>query len=219
MTDGTKPMHGPDPDVRHPMQGHTRVGFLKPIVAGRSNIVVGDYSYYDDPDGPERFLDNVLYHFDFVGDRLVIGRYCAIGWQAKFIMNGANHALDGLSTFPFAAFGQGWDVVPMEEMSWPMKGDTVIGNDVWIGFDSLIMPGVRIGDGAVVASRSVVTRDVPPYAVVAGNPATLVRMRFDAATVESLLDLAWWDWPQDRVTAAIPAIVRADLAALAALRP
>lgn len=208
---------GPDPMNRYPMPGHERVGFLKPILADLTNVEVGDYSYYDDPAGPERFRDNILYHFDFVGDRLVIGKFCALATGTRFIMNGANHALDGLTTYPFAAFGQGWDVVPMTEIAFPMKGDTVVGHDVWFGYDSLVMPGVRIGSGAIVASRSVVAADIPPYAVVAGNPARVVRMRFPDATIAALLELGWWDWAPDRLRVAIPALVRGDVDALQAL--
>jgi len=211
---GDNAMHGPDPSDREPMKGHPRVGFLKPILADLPNVEVGDYTYYDDPAGPERFRDNILYHFPFVGDRLVIGRYCAIAAGTRFIMNGANHAMGGVSTYPFAAFGQGWDVVPMSEMSFPNKGDTVVGHDVWMGYESLVMPGVRIGCGAVVAARSVVASDVPPYAVVAGNPARVVKMRFPEETVTALLLLRWWDWEPERVTRAIPAIVKGDLDAL-----
>ncbi len=210
---------GPNPMTRYPMPGHGRVGFLKPILADVPNVDVGDYTYYDDPAGPERFRDNILYHFDFIGDRLVIGRFCALATGTRFIMNGANHALDGLTTFPFAAFGQGWDAVPMDAIDFPMKGDTVVGHDVWFGYDSLVMPGVRIGSGAIVASRSVVAADVPPYAVVAGNPARVVKMRFADDVIAELLDLAWWDWESERLTRAIPALVRSDLAALRALRP
>lgn len=210
---------GPDPMTLHPMAGHGRVGFLKPILAGLPNVEVGDYTYYDDPAGPERFRDNILYHFDFVGDRLVIGRFCALATGTRFVMNGANHALDGLTTFPFAAFGNGWDAVPMEAIDFPYKGDTVVGHDVWFGYDSLMMPGVRIGSGAIVAARSVVAADVPPYAVVAGNPARVVKMRFSDAVIADLLDLAWWDWEPERIARAIPALVRSDLHALAALRP
>ncbi|HYC04467.1 MAG TPA: CatB-related O-acetyltransferase [Azospirillaceae bacterium] len=210
-------MHGPDPMDREPMKGHARVGFLKPILADLPNVEVGDYSYYDDPAGPERFRENILYHFPFVGDRLVIGKYCAIATGTRFIMNGANHAMGGLSTFPFMAFGNGWDSVPMDQIEFPNKGDTVVGHDVWLGYESLVMPGVKIGSGAVVAARSVVASDVPPYAIVAGNPARVVKMRFPEETVTALLLLRWWDWEPERVTRAIPAIVKGDLDALWAI--
>ncbi|HYH23552.1 MAG TPA: CatB-related O-acetyltransferase [Azospirillum sp.] len=189
------PLPGPDPGNPHPMPGHPRVGFLKAFIT-RPTIVVGDYTYCDDPDGPEHFQDrNVLYHYDFIGDRLVIGRFCAIAAGVRFLMNGANHALSGVTTYPFLIFPE-WQA-PMPEFR--MRGDTVVGNDVWIGWEAAVMPGVTIGHGAIVASRAVVTRDVRPYAVVAGNPAVEVRRRFDDATVEELLAIAWWDWPADKI--------------------
>ncbi|MGQ9366083.1 CatB-related O-acetyltransferase [Azospirillum sp. A39] len=201
---------GPDPASPHPMPGHPRVGFLKAFVT-RPTIVVGDHTYYDDPAGPERFeRDNVLYHFDFIGDRLVIGRFCAIAAGARFIMNGANHAMAGFSTYPFAIFPD-WQA-PVPDLAG--RGDTVVGNDVWIGMEALVMPGVRIGDGAVIGARAVVTRDVAPYAVVAGNPAAEMRRRFDDATVAALRRIAWWDWPAETIQRNLAAIAGADLAAL-----
>lgn len=154
---------GPSPGTRYPISGVTRTAFLKPFVT-RPNIVVGDYTYYDDPRGPERFEENVLYHFEFNHDRLVIGRYCSIAAEVRFIMNGGNHPTSWLTTYPFPIFGRGWEAAA--PAAWPTKGDTMIGNDVWIGYGATIMPGVRIGDGAIVATAAVVTKDVPDYAVV-----------------------------------------------------
>lgn len=207
--------NGPDPLDVHPMPGHPRVTFLKPYIT-RPNIEVGDYSYYDDPAGADAFERNVLYHFDFVGDWLRIGRFCAIAAETRFIMNGANHRTAGFSTFPFPVFGNGWTGRFDGELEFPRRGDTVVGNDVWIGYDTLVMPGVTIGDGAIVAARSVVTRDVPPYAIVGGNPATVMRQRFDEAVVAALLAIRWWDWPVEKITRNIAAISQADLAALQA---
>ncbi len=207
----THPLIGPDPDSLHPLPGFKRVVFLKPLAKG-PHVEVGDYSYYDDPDEPERFFEKrVLYHFDFVGDRLVIGRFCAFATGTTFIMNGANHALGGFSTYPFGIFGQGWHGGDPQS---DLKGDTIVGNDVWTGWNTTIMPGVTIGDGAIVATRAVVTRDVPPFAVVAGNPAQVVKMRFDEKTVAALRDIAWWHWPVDRIAANLDAIRSADLDAL-----
>ncbi len=201
---------GPDPLAPHPMPGHPRVGFLKAFVT-RPNIVVGDHSYYDDPEGPEHFQDrNVLYHYEFTGDRLVIGKFCALAAGVRFIMNGANHAMGGFSTYPFTIFPD-WQA-PMPEF--PSRGDTVVGNDVWIGWEAAVMPGVTIGHGAIVAARAVVTKDVAPYSVVAGNPAVEVRRRYDDATVAALLNVAWWDWPADRIQRNLAAITGADLEAL-----
>ncbi|WP_157017446.1 CatB-related O-acetyltransferase [Mesorhizobium xinjiangense] len=205
-------MQAPDPNVVHPIPGHTRCGFIKNIVT-RPTIIAGDFSYYDDPEGPERFEEHcVLYHYDFVGDRLIIGRYCAIAANTRFIMNGANHDMRGFSTFPFSIFGGSWrEAFDPQSLAAGFRGDTVLGNDVWLGMEVTIMPGVTIGDGAIIAAKSVVGKDVPPYAIVAGNPARVVRMRFDEATVKRLLAIAWWNWPVDKVTRNTDAIAGTDL--------
>jgi virginiamycin A acetyltransferase len=202
---------GPPPDTRHPIAGVTRTGFLKPFIT-RPNIVVGDYTYYDDPGGPGCFEANVLYHFDFIGDRLVIGKFCSIGAGTKFVMNGGNHHTTWMTTYPFPIFGHGWEAAM--PASWPNKGDTVVGNDVWFGYDALVMPGITIGDGAIVATRAVVTKDVPPYAIVGGNPATVLRYRFDAPTIAGLLAVRWWDWDVEKITRNVRAICGSEVAAL-----
>jgi virginiamycin A acetyltransferase len=159
----------------------------------------------------------VLHHYPFIGDRLVIGKFCAIAEGARFIMNGANHAMSGFSTYPFNIFGHGWEE-GFDVRTWEAenRGDTVVGNDVWIGMEAVILPGIRIGDGAIVAAKSVVTHDVPAYAIVAGNAAKVVKMRFDDKTVKRLLKVAWWDWPQDKVSRNLDAIRGADIEALEA---
>lgn len=207
-------MHGPTPTDPHPLKGFPQVGFLQPLITN-PNIVVGEYTYYDDPEGPEQFQTrNVLYHFPFVGDKLVIGKFCALARGVRFIMNGANHQLNGFSTYPFYIFGNGWEVATPRPEDFPYKGDTVVGNDVWLGFEALIMPGVKIGDGAVVAAGAVVTGEVPPYAIVGGNPARVIKQRYSADVVVELLEIRWWDWPVDQITRHLPAIVGADLVAL-----
>ncbi len=208
-------MNGPSPLNKHPMPGFPQVCFIKNTVKN-PNIVIGDYTYYDDPEDSENFERNVLYHYPFVGDRLVIGKFCALARGVKFIMNGANHKLSGLSTFPFQIFGNGWESVMPQPGDLPFKGDTVIGNDVWIGYDSLIMPGVKIGNGAIVSSRSVVVSDVPPYAIVGGNPARQLKQRFLPDTIAELEAIAWWDWPIERISEHLAIIVSADIAALRA---
>jgi len=193
-------MNGPDPNDKCPMKGFPQVGFLKNFIT-RPNIIVGDYTYYDDPTGPEKFeSNNVLYHYEMTGDKLIIGKFCAIAKDAKFIMNGANHKITGHSTYPFSIFRQGWEKVQPDLKDLPYKGDTEVMNDVWLGYDCLIMPGVKIGHGAIVASRSVVTRDVPPYAVVGGNPARIIKQRFTDELAEKLLALKWWDWEIAKIT-------------------
>jgi virginiamycin A acetyltransferase len=194
----------PDPGVLHPIPGSPRTGFIRNLADLPANVEIGEYTYYDDPGGPEAFRANVLYHFEFSGDRLVIGRYCALASGTRFIMNGANHRMSGLSTFPFPIFGAAWRGRWAGELDFPTRGDTRVGNDVWIGYDSLVMPGITIGNGAVIASRSVVTSDVPAYAVVGGNPARVIRQRFDDAAVARLESLRWWDWPAEVITDALP---------------
>ena len=208
-------MNGPSPLSKHPMVGFPQVCFIKNTVTN-PNIIVGDYTYYDDPEDSENFERNVLYHFPFIGDRLVIGKFCAIARGAKFIMNGANHKVSGISTYPFYIFGNGWEKVMPQPGDLPYKGDTVIGNDVWIGYDCLIMPGVKIGNGAIISSRSVVVSDVPPYTVIGGNPAKAIKERFPAEVVQALEEIAWWDWPIEKISRHLAAIVSADVEALRA---
>lgn len=195
------------------MEGFPQVCFVKNTVKNPA-IVVGDYTYYDDPEDSEGFERNVLYHYPFLGDRLVIGKFCAIARGVKFIMNGANHKLSGVSTYPFQIFGNGWGKVTPDAGDLPFKGDTIIGNDVWIGYEAVIMPGVTIGNGAIVSSRSVVVSDVAPYTIVGGNPAKPIRQRFEDADVARLNDLAWWDWPIEKITKHLELIVSGDVNAL-----
>jgi virginiamycin A acetyltransferase len=185
-----------DPNQKYPIQNTTRLCFLKNIIS-HPNIIVGDYTYYDDPDNVEHFLKNVLYHFDFVNDKLIIGKFCQIATSVRFIMNGGNHAMSGFSTYPFAAFGNEWANVPLDSKS---RGDTIVGNDVWIGNCVTIMPGVKIGDSAIIGTNSVVTKDVEPYSIVGGNPATLIRKRFDDKTIALLLNMKWWNWDFEKIT-------------------
>lgn len=206
-------MNGPDSAEKRPIVGFPQVCFIKNTV-DNPNIIIGDYTYYDDPEDSENFERNVLYHFPFIGDKLIIGKFCAIAKGVQFIMNGANHKLSGFSTFPFYIFGNGWEKSMPQPGDLPYKGDTVIGNDVWIGYKAMIMPGVKIGNGAILSSRSVVTSDVPAYAVVGGNPAKVIKKRFPDETIEALENLAWWDWPVDKITQNLNVIMSNDLEAL-----
>jgi virginiamycin A acetyltransferase len=210
-------MFGPNPDEKHPMKGFPQVGFIKNFISS-PNIVVGDYTYYDDPDGPENFEKNVLYHYPFAGDKLIIGKFCAIAKNVKFIMNGANHKISGISTYPFQIFGNGWEKVIPSLDDLPFKGDTIIENDVWIGYDALIMPGVKIGSGAIIATRSVVTSNVAPYSIVGGNPAKEIRKRFSEETIAKLLQIAWWEWPKEVITENLKSIVNNKIEDLEAIK-
>lgn len=192
-------MAAPDKNKTFPLPYYDRLCFLKNIIKN-PNIIVGDYTYYDDFEDVHNFEKNVKYHFNFVGDKLIIGKFCQIASGVTFIMNGANHLQDSVSTFPFAIFGEDWKDA-MEGKSYPTKGDIEIGNDVWIGFDATIMPGVKIGDGAIIGSKSVVAKDVEPYSIVGGNPAKLIRKRFSEQRIEELLEMQWWDWPVEKITA------------------
>ncbi|NEA29911.1 CatB-related O-acetyltransferase [Actinomadura bangladeshensis] len=189
----------PDPTTVHPLPAHDRVVFLKPLVTSPT-IAVGEYTYYDDPDHATDFEHrNVLYAYG--PERLIIGRYCAIASETRFLMAGAEHPTMGVSTFPFTMFGGQWAERTLDVITaMPSRGDTIVGNDVWFGYQSVVMPGVRIGDGAIIAAGAVVTADVPPYTIVGGNPAREIRRRFDDADVDRLRRAAWWDWPADLVT-------------------
>ena len=202
----------PSPLTTYPLPGYARLCFLKNIIT-RPNIIVGDYTYYDDMEDVHNFERNVRYHFDFTGDKLVIGKFGMIASGAQFIMNGANHLTAGVSAYPFAIFGGDW-AEAMAGKSYPHKGDTVIGHDVWIGHQAVIMPGVQVGHGAIIGSYAVVTKDVPPYAIVGGNPARVLRMRFAPEVVERLLALAWWDWPIEEITRHVQALTGTDPQAL-----
>lgn len=200
--------YGPSPYHPYPIPEHRRVCFIKSCIKS-PNIIVGDYTYYDDPVNPEEFEKNVLYNYG--SDSLIIGKFCAIATHVKFIMNGANHKIDGISTYPFPIFGHGWESAMSNLMNLPNKGDIIIGNDVWIGYDSLIMPGVKIGDGAIIAARSVVVKDIPPYTIAGGNPAVPIKQRFSDEEIEILLSIGWWDWDIEKITRNIDVIMNGDI--------
>lgn len=191
-------MNGPDKNTKFPLDNYDRLCFLKNVVKN-PNIIVGDYTYYDDFENVENFEKNVKYHFDFVGDKLIIGKFCMIASDVKFIMNGANHLTDALSNYPFAVFGNGWENA-MEGKAYPQKGNITIGNDVWIGYNATIMAGVTIGDGAIIATNSTVTKDIEPYKIVGGNPAKEIRKRFSEDVIAKLLELKWWNWDIQKIT-------------------
>lgn len=207
----------PDETRIYPRPGHTQTVYLKNVIT-RPGIEVGAFTIYNDfRNDPRSFQDNnVLYHYPMNHDRLIIGKFCSIACGAVFILNGANHTLRSLSTYPFPLFGETWDEPFRTEETWDQRGDIVIGNDVWIGYEAAILSGVRIGEGAIIGTRAVVTKDVPPYTVVGGVPAKTIRRRFDEATIERLLALRWWDWPTERIQRHLHDITAGNVAALEA---
>jgi virginiamycin A acetyltransferase len=195
----------PNPNVIFPVPNIGTVVYVKPTLRNK-NIIVGDFMYFSDAD----FESHVTHHYDFYGDKLIIGKFCQIAKGVEFMMNGANHQMNAVSTFPFYIF-EGWEqpVPPLEKM--PLKGDTVIGNDVWIGQNATILPGVHIGDGAMIGANSVVGSDVGPYRVVAGNPAITIRKRFDDELIDIMLKLKWWDLPVNEINEMIPILSDSNL--------
>lgn len=196
-------------------QGHSTV-YLQNVVTDPS-ISVGDYTIYDDfVNDPRDFQrNNVLYHYPINRERLVIGKFCSIACGAKFLFNSANHTLRSLSTYIFPVLFEEWglDVARIPE-AWDNRGDIVIGNDVWIGYDAVVLAGVTVGDGAIIAARAVVTKDVPPYTIVGGVPARPIRRRFSDSEIDQLLELKWWDWPEEKIGRSIGVIQSGDLEGL-----
>lgn len=210
-------LKGPSPSMFYPIQGYDKLVFLKHFVKAE-NIFIGDYTYYDDGRyGPESFEEyNVLYNYDHSKVKLVIGKFCALAAQTRFIMTG-DHKLDAISTYPFPIFGEGWQSA-YDIKGLPVKGDIIIGNDVWFGYNSLVKNGVTIGNGAIIAAGAVVVKDVPAYSVVAGNPAKVVKMRFSESDIARLEQIAWWDWDIEKISCNLKLITRLDITALEAIR-
>ena len=204
----------PDPNVVFPNSYGTTC-FLKNVITA-PNILVGDYTYYDDPVDPTGFeKNNVLFNWPEFGDRLIIGKFCSIASGTQFLMNTANHRISSVTTYPFHVFGGAWEEhTPPHLEQLTFKGDTVVGNDVWIGRESLIMPGVKIGDGAIIGTRAVVTKDVPPYTIVGGVPAKTIRKRFSDNDIDTLLKMKWWDLPVEQIQSHIPEIQSGRIAGL-----
>ncbi len=195
-------------DKIYPRSNDAQTVYLKNVITD-PNIFVGDYTVYNDfINDPRNFQkNNVLYHYPINNDKLIIGKFCSIACGAKFIFTSANHTLSSLSTYTFPLFFEEWDLEKKDITdSWDNKGDIVIGNDVWIGFEAVIMPGVKIGDGAIIGTRAVVTKDVPPYTVVGGVPARPIKKRFPDEVISSLLEIKWWDWEEERIKENIDAI-------------
>lgn len=195
----------PNPNTIHPVAGYDKEIYVKPTIKN-PNIIVGDFTYIADSE----FESHVTHHYDFIGDKLIIGKFCQIAAGVEFVMNGANHQMNAVSTFPFYTL-EGWDMKPPAASDMPFKGDTVIGNDVWIGQNATILPGVHIGDGAIIGANSVVASDVEPYSIVVGNPVKLIRYRFDGELTSLLLKFKWWDKPVEEINALIPILTNSDL--------
>lgn len=200
----------------YPRTGDTQTVYLKSVIT-RPTIEVGDFTVYNDfVNDPRDFeKNNVLYHYPINNDRLIIGKFCSIACGAKFIFNCANHTLKSLSTYTFPLFFEEWDLPKSEVASaWDNKGDIIVGNDVWIGYDAVIMAGVTIGDGAIIGTRAVVTKDVEPYSIVGGVPAREIRKRFAPDVIERLRELQWWNWQEEKIRKAIYAIQSGDIETL-----
>ena len=201
MKNGKKP----NPNVIHPIKGYDKEIYIKPSVKNQ-NIIVGEFSYIADSD----FESHVTHLYDWNGDKLIIGKCCQIAVGVEFVMNGANHQMNAVTTFPFYTL-EGWNMEPPAQADLPLKGDTVIENDVWIGQNAVILPGVHIGDGAIIGANSVVGSDVDPYTIVAGNPARVLRKRFDDELIDLMLRFKWWDKSIEEINALIPILTSSDL--------
>lgn len=191
-------MLGPNPNAIHPNEKIPRICYIKNTIT-RPNIIVGDYTYYDDPVDSEHFENHVTHHYDLIGDKLVIGKFCAIAKGIEFVMNGANHRMGSVTTYPFNIMGGGWEKCTPSLEELPLKGDTVVGNDVWIGQNVTVMPGVHLGDGVIIAANSVVAKDIPAYHIAGGNPCRVIKKRFDEEQIDFLLNLKWWDWEPEKI--------------------
>lgn len=195
----------PNPNNPYPVPGVKYVIYIKPTIKN-PNIIVGDFTYISD----SNFESHVTHHYDFNNDKLIIGKFCQIASGVEFVMNGANHQMNSISTFPFNIF-EGWDADAPEISDLPLKGDTIIGNDVWIGQNAVILPGGHIGDGAIIGANSVVGSDVPAYTIFVGNPAKEVRKRFDSEMIDLMLKFKWWDKSIDEINALIPLLTCSNI--------
>lgn len=191
----------PDINKIYPRTNDKQIVYLKNIITN-PNIQVGEYTIYNDfyNDPLEFQKNNVLYHYPINEDKLIIGKFCSIACGTKFLMNCANHTLHSLSTYTFPLFGEEWENKMNVRDSWDNRGDITIGNDVWIGYEAVIMSGVTIGDGAIIGTRAVVTKDVSPYTIVGGSPARVLKKRFSDDIIDKLLKIKWWNWPAEKIT-------------------
>ena len=195
----------PNPDTIHPINGYDKEIYIKPTISN-PNIIVGDFSYIADSE----FESHITHHYEWNNDKLIIGKFCQIAAGVEFVMNGANHQMNAVSTFPFYTL-EGWNMKPPAIEDLPLKGDTIIGNDVWIGQNATILPGVHIGDGAIIGANSVVGSNVFPYSIVVGNPARPIRKRFDEELIDIMEKLKWWDKSIEEINGLIPLLTSSDL--------
>lgn len=195
----------PNPNTVHPIPGYDKEIYVKPTIKN-PNIVVGEFTYIADSE----FESHVTHHYEWNGDKLIIGKFCQVAAGVEFVMNGANHQMNAVSTFPFYTM-EGWEMAPPAISDLPLKGDTIVGNDVWIGQNAVILPGVHIGDGAIIGANSVVGSDIPPYTIVVGNPARETRKRFDDELIRLLLAFKWWDKSIEAINQLIPLLTSSDL--------
>lgn len=205
----------PDVNKIYPRKNDTQTVYLRNVIAN-PNIQVGEYSIYNDfHNDPRDFQkNNILYHYPINQDHLIIGKFCSIACGAKFLFTSANHTLHSLSTYPFPLFGESWNHGMDVRDSWDNKGDIVVGNDVWIGYEAVILSGVTIGDGSIIGTRAVVTKDVPPYTIVGGVPARMIKKRFDEDTIAKVLALKWWNLPKEKLSRRLQHIQSGTLSAL-----
>ena len=201
---------GPNPNEIFPNPRIPSLCFIKNVIKN-PNIIVGEYTYYDDINGAENFESHVTHHYDFIGDKLIIGKFCAIAKGIEFIMNGANHRINSITTYPFNIMGNGWEKSAPSLTDLKLKGDTIVGNDVWIGQNVTVLPAVHIGDGAIIGANSIVAKDIPPYSVAVGNPCEVKRKRFDEDLIEYLLQIKWWDWNSEKIFKNMEALCSGDL--------
>ena len=201
---------GPNPNEIFPNPKIPSLCFIKNVIKN-PNIIVGEYTYYDDINGAENFESHVTHHYDFIGDKLIIGKFCAIAKGIEFIMNGANHRINSITSYPFNIMGNGWEKSAPSLTDLKLKGDTIVGNDVWLGQNVTVMPAVHIGDGAIIGANSVVAKDIPPYSVAVGNPCEVKRKRFDEDLIEYLLQIKWWDWNSEKIFKNMEALCSGDL--------
>ena len=195
----------PNPNTIHPIAGYDKEIYVKPTLRN-PNIIVGDFTYIADSE----FESHVTHHYEWLGDKLIIGKFCQIGAGVEFVMNGANHQMNCVSTFPFYTL-EGWNMAAPALSDLPFKGDTVIGNDVWIGQNAVILPGVHIGDGAIIGANCIVGSDIEPYTIVIGNPVQELRKRFDDELIDLMLRFKWWDKSIEEIDALIPLLTCSDL--------